>query len=119
MGNQRISLQTETISYINYKVFGFKLSPFLFGDVSRITPSLDDPYRPLWFYGLGGGIRVKNENLVFNTIELRGTYFPNTAYGMKHFYGEIQVNIQFRFNTNYVTKPEIIQLNSDVHDNIF
>ncbi len=119
MGNQRISLQTETISYINYRIFGFKLSPFLFGDVSRITPNLDDPYRPSWFYGLGGGLRVKNENLVFNTIELRGAYFPNTVYGMKHFYGEIEVNIQFRFNSNYVTKPEIIQFNSDVHNNIF
>jgi hypothetical protein len=38
---------------------------------------------------------------------------------MKHLYGEIEVNIQFRFNSNYVTKPEIIQLNSDVHNNIF
>ena len=36
-GNQRISLHSETISFINYKVFGFKFSPFVFADIAGLN----------------------------------------------------------------------------------
>ncbi len=117
-GDERISLHTETISFINYKAFGFKFSPFLFGDVAAITPELYLPNQQSWYYGLGAGLRTRNENLVFRTIELRFVYFPHTAYGMQQFQGQINVNIQFRYNSNYVTRPDIIQLNSDFQNNI-
>ena len=119
MGNQRISLHSETISFINYKVFGFKFSPFLLGDVAAISPRLDRPDRSSWYYGLGGGVRMRNENLVFNTTELKFVYFPHTSYGMKSLYVSLSTNISFRYNNNYVQEPDIIQYNSDYQNNIY
>ncbi|MEO8712067.1 MAG: hypothetical protein ABI405_08095 [Parafilimonas sp.] len=118
-GDQRISLHSETISFINYKVFGFKFSPFVFCDVAALKPEKDALDQRAWYYGLGGGIRARNENLVFRTAELRFVYFPHTAYGMNHFLARMIVNIQFRYNTNYVREPDIIQYNNDYANNIF
>ncbi|MEP6465244.1 MAG: hypothetical protein ABJB05_03015 [Parafilimonas sp.] len=118
-GESRISLHSETISFVNYKAFGFKFSPFLFGDVVALTPQKNILNQPTWYYGLGGGIRTRNENLVFRTTELRFVYFPRTAYGMHQFEGRVTVNIAFRYNSNYVREPDIIQYNNDYENNIF
>jgi len=119
LAEQRLSLHSETITFANFKMFGFKFSPFAFGDASGIVPEKDFTYQYNWFYGIGGGIRTRNENLVFKTVECRFVYFPRTAYGVPHFQAEININIQFRYNTNYVHKPEIIQLNSDLDNNVY
>ncbi|MBV9962404.1 MAG: hypothetical protein JO072_09170 [Parafilimonas sp.] len=118
-GDQRISLHSETISFINYKVFGFKFSPFLFADAAGLSLEKNLQGLPSWYYGLGGGLRARNENLVFRTVEARFVYFPRTAFGMPQFFGRLVVNIQFRYNTNYVREPDIIQYNSDYENNIF
>ncbi len=119
LGEQRLSLQTETITFANYKLFGFKFSPFASVGITAITPEKNAIEKSAWYYGLGGGVRTRNENLVFKTVEFRFIYFPNTAYGTPRFLARITSNIQFRYNTNYVHKPEIIQLNTDTDNNIF
>ena len=118
-GESRVSLHSETISFINYRACGFKFSPFLFGDVVALKPQKNILNQPTWYYGLGGGIRIRNENLVFRTTELRFVYFPRTAYGMNQIEGRIKVNIAFRYNSNYVREPDIIQFNNDYENNIF
>jgi hypothetical protein len=119
LGDRRLSLHTETITFINLKAFGFKFSPFAFGDVAAISPEQDPLSKATWYYGVGGGLRARNENLVFRTAEFRFVYFPKTVYNMPQFLGRLTVNIEFRYNTNYVHEPEIIQLNSDYQNNIF
>ncbi len=118
LGNQRASLHTETLSFINYKLFGFKFSPFLLADITSISP--DNGFqRAQMFYGLGGGVRMRNENLVFRTIELRAIYFPRKGNQNSSFSASLVVNLAFKYNSNYVREPDIIQLNSDVQNNIF
>ncbi len=121
LGDSRFSLHTETITFTNLKVFGFKFSPFGFADIAAITHEKDPlyKYQPEWYYGFGGGIRTRNENLVFRTTEFRFVYFPRIPEGLSHFLARLTVNIQFRYNTNYVHEPQIIQLNSDYDNNIF
>ncbi len=117
-GNQRISLHSESISFINYKMFGFKFSPFAFADVTALTPEKDFS-RTGWYYGVGGGLRLRNENLVFRTVELRGVFFPRKANQRNSFAAFLRINIQFRYNSNYVRAPDIIQLNNDYQNNVF
>jgi hypothetical protein len=119
LGEKRLSMHSETITFVNLKIFGFKFSPFAFGDVAGITPEGETIQKSSWYYGIGGGVRTRNENLVFRTAEFRFVYFPHTAYGSPQFLGRLTVNIEFRYNTNYVHKPDIIQLNSDYDNNIF
>ncbi len=118
LGDQRASLHTETFSFINYKLFGFKFSPFLLADITSISP--DNGFQNAeMFYGLGGGIRMRNENLVFRTIEMKAIYFPRKGNQSKSLNISLRVNLAFKYNTNYVREPDIIQLNNDVQNNIF
>lgn len=117
-GIQRISLHSETISFINYKLFGFKFSPFAFSDITALTPETNFQ-KTGWFYGLGGGLRVRNENLVFRTVEMRVIYFPRKANQSNSFAAYLRINLQFRYNSNYVQEPDIIQVNSDFQNNVF
>ncbi len=118
-GYQRLSLHSETIAFINYRLFGFKFSPFIFGDIAMITPENEHFIKSGTYYGIGGGVRVRNENLIFGTTELRMAYFPRRTKSTNMFEGTLRINIAFKYNSNYVRKPEIIQLNSDYQNDVY
>jgi hypothetical protein len=118
MGDQRISFHSETFFFLRYKVFGFKFAPFAFADVAALTPEEQNFSKTDFYYGLGGGVRMRNENLVFNTVELRVAYFPRKI-NEEAFKITLAANIRFRYNSNYIKAPDIIQLNNDDVNNIF
>jgi hypothetical protein len=72
-----------------------------------------------FYYGLGGGIRIRNENIVFGTLELRVIYFPRKSQQNNALKLTLNTNLRFRYNNNYVKAPDIIQLNSDYDNNIY
>ncbi len=119
MGVQRLSLYAETFMFLKYKLFGFKFAPFVFGDASLLTPENTGFFKSDLYCGIGGGVRTRNENLVFNTIQLRFVYFPRNPEGNNSFKLTLAMNINFRYNSNYVTKPDIIQLNADNNNGIY
>lgn len=112
-GTKRLSLQLETEFYLKRKILGFKFAPFPYGDLTVITPE-GKPYSQSSLYAsIGGGIRARNENLVFNTIEARAYYFPIAPTNMRGFKVIVTSNIRFRYNSTYVTAPDVVQLNGD------
>jgi hypothetical protein len=118
-GDCRLALRTETSFFLQQKLFGFKLAPFVAGDLvylTRNTGSTDD-YG--WFYGIGGGLRTRNENLPFGTYEFRALINPRKLAGDNRVKLSIAVNLKFRYNGSYVSKPEIVELNSDVTGDIY
>jgi len=112
-GDRRISVQLETEFYLKYKILGFKFAPFPYADVSLLTPIGKPISNSIMYPSLGGGIRARNENLIFETIELRLYYYPRTVENMRGFKIILNSNIRYRYNSNYVTKPDLIQLNTD------
>jgi hypothetical protein len=118
-GIQRITLHSETTFFLNYKLLGFKFAPFAFGDVSFLTPGSGSLQKSDLYDGIGAGIRTRNENLVFNTIELRMVYFPRKAEYNTPFKIMINTGIQFRYNSSYVRQPDVVLLNTDGLNSIY
>jgi hypothetical protein len=118
-GNQRISLHTETIFFLDLKVLGFKFAPFASADFVHIAPEGENTLHSGFYYGLGGGLRARNENILFGTLELRFMYFPRKTEQYNAFKLTLAANLRLRYNSNYVIAPDIIQVNSDRHNNIF
>jgi len=111
-GTRRLSLQLETEFYLRYKFLGFQFAPFPYGDLSLITPE-NGPYSHSALYSsIGGGVRARNENLIFETIELRAYFFPIAPNNMKGFKVVINSNIRYRYSSNYITAPDLVKLNS-------
>jgi hypothetical protein len=118
-GIQRMSIHSETSIFLKPKLFGFKFSPFAFGDVSLLSPENKTFSKSEMYYGIGGGVRTRNENLVFRTIELKLTYFPRRIQGREFVKIGISSNLRFRYNTSYVKAPDIVQVNSDAYNSIY
>lgn len=118
-GDQRVTLHSETTFFINYKLLGFKFAPFVFGDLSLLTPQNESIYKSNLYDGIGAGIRARNENLVFNTIELRMVYFPHKTEQNQTFKLLFTTGLQFRFNNTYVRQPDVVYLNTDGLNSIY
>lgn len=110
-GKERIALHTETSVFIKYKLLGFRFAPFAFADLSVMAPERGAFGRSSFYYGVGGGVRARNENLIFGTIELRGIYFPRKGELGTPFKILLSTNLRFRYNSSFIKPPDIIQLN--------
>ncbi len=111
-GSQRITMYAESLFFAKLKIFGFQLAPFGFTAATLLTGQDNIFKRSDIYTGLGGGLRTRNVNLVFATAELKFIYFPRKAQNMNAFQISFNGNIRFRYNTNYIRPPDIIQLNT-------
>lgn len=112
-GNRRISLYSESILYLNKKIFGFRFAPFVFGDFSLISFENEDFDKSDGYAGIGAGVRTRNENLVFGTIEFKTIYFPRTILDLPQFRVMLSSDLRFRYRSNFIRPPGIISLNRD------
>ena len=104
----RTTIKGETVFFNMQKFWGFRLAPFLFADMSLLTPT-NMPFAKTDLYSeIGAGIRTRNENLTFGTIELRGFYFPRPFPGRKNYRIELGTNIRFKYNNTFIRKPDFV-----------
>ncbi len=111
-GGRRLSMQLETAFYLKYKLLGFQFAPFPYIDMSLLTPEHADFSNSTFHTSLGGGVRARNENLIFETIEMRAYYFPEAPNDMNNFKVIVRANIRFRYSSNFIVAPDIVRLNS-------
>ena len=104
----RGTVRTESVFYNLRKFWGFRFAPFAFGDVSLIQRYNKSFRETEWYSAVGAGVRTRNENLIFGTIEVRGFYFPRTVEGMSSFKIEFNTNIRFKYNSTYIRKPDFV-----------
>ena len=86
-----------------------KTAFFVFADIGFIGPGTKAPFEEEMYTGIGGGIRTKNNSLVFDTFQFRFAYYPKTPPGVSN------IRLDFIFNLPQVFVPlnqggpEIIQ----------
>ncbi len=106
--DERTTLKLETDFYNLNKIIGFRCAPFLFADFSFVKPVNKMLAYTDGYSALGAGLRVRNENLVFGTIELKGFYFPRRIDGMMNWKVDLTTKVRFKFNNNFIRKPDFI-----------
>lgn len=107
----RVSIKTEAVFYNLRKFLGFRFAPFAFADMSVIKPVNLGFSKSDVFSAIGAGVRTRNENLIFGTIELRGFFFPRVVAGNKPFRVELTSNIRFKYNNTFIRKPDFVNAN--------
>ena len=107
----RSTIKLESVFYNLKKILGFRFAPFIFSDVSLLKPVKENFNKSDLFTGVGGGVRTRNENLVFGTIELKGYYFPRTNGDMRGWKVEINTNIRFKYNSTFIKRPDFVIAN--------
>lgn len=75
-GKQRLVMSAEDVLFHRKEVLNFNFAFFGFVDLGVIGSSKKIIFSQDYYAGIGGGIRLQNENLIFRTIELRLAYYP-------------------------------------------
>lgn len=105
VGLQRVILSGETTVFTPWKLLGFRMAPLARIDIALLKTG-DGLFRSRnLFAGFSAGLRVRNENLIFNTVEARLFYYPNTVEDIGHFKFTVTSNLRIRYPTNLVKKP--------------
>lgn len=107
----RAIIKFESVYYNLQKILGFRIAPFVFSDFGLVKPINESYSNAKGFTAFGGGIRTRNEHLVFGTIELKGYYFPRVDVGVKNWKVELVSKLTFRYNSNFLRRPDFINGN--------
>lgn len=77
IGTQRLSMSLESVLFSPVNLYGFRFAFFGFTDFSFLSGTNQVLGRGYTLSSIGLGIRVRNDNLIFNTFQIRLAYFPN------------------------------------------
>jgi hypothetical protein len=109
--NFRSTVKAESVFYNSWKLLGFRFAPFIFGDMALLTPVNKKFIKSDIYTSLGGGLRTRNESLVFGTLEVKAFYFPRLTPGMDPWRVEFSSNIRFRYISEFIKRPDFVRVN--------
>ena len=76
-GKQRITLNVENVFFYKRAILNFQTALFYFLDVGIVGPANKSIFNEDYFAGVGVGLRIRNENLIFKTLQIRLSLYPN------------------------------------------
>lgn len=107
-GTRRLFLNYENILFSKLNLVGFRVAFITFVNLGLIT----FPDRPLLsgplYQGYGLGFRLRNENLTFNSFQIRLTYYPNIPGNTIPFRQAFEGIPTLKFRDFDVAAPQII-----------
>jgi hypothetical protein len=108
VGFQRMTLDEEVTVFTPYKILGFHLAPIVRIDLALIRRFPAFFRTENFFSGFSVGLRARNENLIFNTIEARLFFYPKTVERLEHYRFNTTVNFRIKYPTTLVNKPATV-----------
>jgi len=76
-GNQRFSVGVESALFCPSDFIGFKFVVYTFADMGLLSGTSVFAAHNFSLTSIGLGIRIRNDNLLFKTIQIRFAFFPN------------------------------------------
>ncbi|MCU0353424.1 MAG: hypothetical protein MUD08_06740, partial [Cytophagales bacterium] len=91
-GEQSLVVNMETLVFTPLNIMGFQVAVFGYADLGWIGTGGRNVWDTPMYQGFGAGLRVRNENLAFNTFQFRLGYyngFPNLGNPLRTEFSEI------------------------------
>ena len=108
-GTQKLVGNFESVAFTPYTLGGFRFAFYTFTDLGYIGANNKNIFKEDFYYGLGFGIRLHNENLVFKTIQVRLAFYPRAPKGIDNFEYRISGESRPKFNNFNVSQPETVK----------
>lgn len=109
-GDVRVSGKVQSVFFSPWSIVLFKFAPFVFADGTYFRFYHRDFGQNL-YTALGGGVRIRNESLIFGTIEIKGMYFPRKNLYNESYRVEFNTNLRFKYNQQLIKKPDFVHVN--------
>jgi hypothetical protein len=76
-GAQRLSVNLESVLFIPRNYYGFRFAFFAFADAGCLFGTNQILKNGVFLSSVGLGIRIRNDNLLLNTLQIRLVFYPN------------------------------------------
>ncbi len=87
-GRQRLDVSLESVLFSPINSYGFRFAFFAFTDFAFLSGTTQNLGSGHALSSIGVGIRIRNDNLVLNTLQIRIGYFPNPPVYSRIFFGQ-------------------------------
>lgn len=108
LGSRKLVFNSEIVTFTPIYVFGFRLVVYGFGDIGFVGNHARLLINEDLYAGLGLGIRLRNERLTFNTIQLRLAFYPNIPDDATPEFIQFSGEPRLRPNNFFINEPSII-----------
>jgi hypothetical protein len=109
IGTKKATFGTETVFFSDKSILGFRVAYFVFADLGVVNGTNKLRKSPL-YQGYGLGIRLRNENLTFNTLQLHLSYYRNIPDLSNPLRFGANGNVPLRLRDFDISAPAIVPL---------
>jgi hypothetical protein len=106
----RLALHAESVLFTPWSFIGFRFAPFASVDMVAVQ-CVSCTKKNDTFWGLSLGLRTRNENLIFGTVELKLTYIPKDELGRNQFSIGFKQNLRVKSSGSFAQAPALIIYN--------
>lgn len=107
-GRARWSADLESVTFTPWSVLGFRMAAYLFGDVGAVAKEANRFREARHYTSLGLGLRLKNEQLALDAVDLRFAFVPARPPGAELEPWRAGSAESYRFETLVPRPPEIV-----------
>lgn len=110
-GQDKLVSSIESIAFTPWYFIGFRFALYAFADIGFL--GFDDTLldKRHLYSAIGVGLRLRNENLVFRTIQLRFALYNLGPEGISHKGFDINTSEDQLFNAIEIGKPKLVRFN--------
>jgi hypothetical protein len=110
-GNEKLVLNLESVLFSPYRLLGFRFAFFASIDLGFIKTENLKFYEATPYSGLGLGVRIRNEQLVFDTFEIKFSIYPGMPADARPMYINAGSIPGLRSNVLFPDKPTVVDYN--------
>ncbi len=106
----RLALHVESVLFTPWSLIGFRMAPFWGIDMVAANCITCDKQKNI-FWGFNAGLRTRNENLIFGTLESKLSYVPKDELGSHRLIIGFKQNLRVKSSGTFVKAPSLINYN--------
>ena len=110
-GNEKLVLNLESVLFSPYRLLGFRFAFFASVDLGFIKTENLSFLESTPYSGLGLGVRIRNEHLVFDTFEIKFSVYPGMPADAQPIYINAGSIPSIRSNVLFPDKPALLDYN--------
>jgi hypothetical protein len=110
-GNEKLVLNLESVLFSPLRLLGFRFAFFASVDLGLIKTENLKFYESTPYTGLGLGVRIRNEQLVFDTFEIKFSIYPGMPADADPMYINAGSIPRLRSNVLFPDKPAVLEYN--------
>ncbi len=110
-GEQVFTISNEFVVFQPWYFYGFRFATYAHAGIGLVKETRSIFNYNQKYPNFGGGLRIRNESLAFNTFEFRFSVYPNPPEEGAIFTFNITINTPSFFGSPNIRKPRVVGLN--------